>query len=62
MHMSTPIQIRKQDGTVKIVHASNPEEAERFVRVMHDLAAMLPALKALENDIRKHIAESEHTF
>jgi hypothetical protein len=57
--MSTPIQIPKKDGTVKTVYASNAVEAERFVQVMHELAAMLPALKALENDIRKHLAKSE---
>ena len=57
MRMSTPIQIRKRDGTRKTIYASNATEAEKFVQVMHELAAMLPALKALEQDIRDHLHE-----
>jgi acylphosphatase len=60
--MSTPIQIHKKDGTVKIVYASNAEEAERFVQVMHELAAMWPALATLENDIREHLNDPATTL
>jgi len=59
MHMRTPIQIRKRDGTRKTIYASNATEAEHFVQVMHELAAMLPALRALEQDIRDHLHESQ---
>jgi hypothetical protein len=57
--MKTPIRIRKKDGTILTVHATNAPDAKKLVQVMNDLAAMLPALKALENDIKTHLNESK---
>jgi hypothetical protein len=57
--MKTPIRIRKKDGTILTVYATNAPDAKKLVQVMNDLAAMLPALKALENDIKTHLNESK---
>lgn len=51
--------LRKKDGTILTVHATNAPDAKKLVQVMNDLAAMLPALKALENDIKNHLNESK---